>query len=214
MSIRTILFDLDGTLIDTNELIMESFNHTFKQYGKEFTKQELLAFNGPPLRETFEKIDKDQADAMVNTYREHNLFHHDRYVKAFPHVVETIKKLKSQGIRLAIVTTKMDKSVQMGLKINGLDDLFESIITLDDVTHAKPHPEPVLMAMEKLQADRDSTLMVGDNSHDIESGHHAGVRTAGVAWSHKGKGFLEKYNPTYMLEDIRDLLQLIPTTRN
>ncbi|MUK89101.1 pyrophosphatase PpaX [Ornithinibacillus sp. L9] len=209
MSIRTILFDLDGTLIDTNELIMQSFMHTFKQYGRDYTREELLAFNGPPLRETFEKIDENLVEEMIETYREHNLFHHDYYVKPFPNVVETINELKDHGIALGIVTTKMDKSVQMGLKIAGLEGYFQSVVTLDDVTHAKPHPEPVFKGINELKADPKTTLMVGDNSHDIESGHHAGVRTAGVAWSHKGKDFLEKYNPTYMLEDMKDLLKII-----
>ncbi|SET10321.1 pyrophosphatase PpaX [Oceanobacillus limi] len=209
MNIHTILFDLDGTLIDTNELINQSFMHTFKHYGLDFTKEEIRSFNGPPLRDTFEKIDKTKVDEMVDVYREHNLSHHEQYVKIFPNVLETLSALRDQGVQLGIVTTKMRNSVELGLKITGLEGFFQSIVTLDDVTHAKPHPEPVFMGLKELGGDRETTLMVGDNSHDIEAGHHAGVRTAGVAWSHKGKEFLEEYKPTYMLEDMRDLLQLV-----
>ncbi|WP_047984098.1 pyrophosphatase PpaX [Ornithinibacillus californiensis] len=209
MNIHTILFDLDGTLIDTNELITQSFYHTFKEFGLEFTHDEILAFNGPPLRETFEKLDLDKAEAMISTYRDHNLEHHDQLVEAFPNVKETLSVLKERGIRLGIVTTKMRKTAIRGMKLTGIYDYFDTIIALDDITHAKPHPEPVLSAMKQLNAKPDHTLMVGDNSHDIESGHNAGVKTAGVVWSLKGEDFLQKYNPTYMLKDMKDLVEII-----
>ncbi|WP_087972591.1 pyrophosphatase PpaX [Oceanobacillus rekensis] len=208
MSIHTILFDLDGTLIDTNALINASFQHTFEHFKLKFTPEEILEFNGPPLIETFQNIDRENADSMVATYREHNLAVHDNYVTAFPQVAETIGELKKRQIKLGIVTTKMTKSVNMGLTLTGLDRFFDTIITFDDVTHPKPHAEPVLKAMEELQADPATTLMVGDNHHDIESGKNAGVQTAGVAWSHKGKERLLEYNPTYMLEQMSDLLKL------
>ncbi|MGX9930670.1 pyrophosphatase PpaX [Virgibacillus salarius] len=208
MSIRTILFDLDGTLIDTNELIIASFIHTFNAYHLEYSREEIIEFNGPPLVDTFTKIDARRADSMVETYREHNLKEHDNYVKPFPHVVDTVKKLQENGIEMAIVTTKMRKGVNKGLSLTGLDNYFETVITIDDVTHPKPHAEPVLKAMEALQADPKRTLMVGDNYHDIEAGKNAGVQTAGVAWTFKGKQRLLEYKPTYMLDDIRDLLQI------
>ncbi|SDQ25878.1 pyrophosphatase PpaX [Virgibacillus salinus] len=209
MNIHTILFDLDGTLIDTNELIISSFMHTFEQYGRELSRREAIEFIGPPLRDTFHQVDPDQVEAMVETYREHNLYHHDNYVTAFPNVVETIDQLQKKNFKLGIVTTKMNRTVEMGLKVTGLSNYFETIITLDDVVHAKPHPEPVLKAMQELEASVDSTLMVGDNHHDIDAGKNAGVQTAGVAWSLKGKEKLSEYKPTYMLDEMRDLLKIL-----
>lgn len=209
MNIHTILFDLDGTLIDTNELINESFRHTFKQFGLEYTHEEILAFNGPPLQATFEKIDLDKAEAMISTYRKHNLAHHDSYVKAFPNVKDTLELLKESGLKLGIVTTKMRKTAIRGMKLTGIYDYFDTIIGLDDITNAKPHPEPVLTAMKYLNADPETTLMIGDNSHDIESGQNAGVKTAGVSWSLKGEEALRKYYPTYMLQDMKDLIEII-----
>ncbi|MFD1038848.1 pyrophosphatase PpaX [Virgibacillus byunsanensis] len=208
-SIRTILFDLDGTLIDTNELIIASFVHTFQHYGKEFTREEIIEFNGPPLRETFENTYPDQVEEMIETYREHNLYHHDNYVKLFPNVVETLERLKSENIQLGIVTTKMRKTAEKGLKATGIEHFFDLIIALDDVVHAKPHPEPVLKAMEQFDAHPKTTLMVGDNPHDIKSGINAGVQTAAVAWTFKGKERLQAYNPTYMLNDMEDLLKIV-----
>ncbi|WP_060678517.1 pyrophosphatase PpaX [Virgibacillus halodenitrificans] len=208
MNIDIILFDLDGTLIDTNELITASFEHTFKKHNLSFTKEEIMGFNGPPLLDTFHNIDPERADVLVKTYREHNLAEHDRYVKAFPYAVETIQKLKNSGKKVGIVSTKMAKSVHMGLTLTGLEPLFNTIITYDDVQHAKPHPEPVIKAMKELDADGASTLMVGDNYHDIVAGKNAGVQTAGVSWAHKGRDSLLAYKPTYMLEDMRDLLKI------
>lgn len=110
---------------------------------------------------------------------------------------------------MGIVTAKMRESVNMGLEITGLDRYFETIVTIDDVTHPKPHPESVIKAMTALNGEPSTTLMVGDNYHDIQAGQNAGVRTAGVAWSLKGRDFLASYHPTYMLEDMRDLLEIV-----
>lgn len=209
MSIQTVLFDLDGTLIDTNELIIASFQHTFDFYNLQFTREEIMQFNGPPLRDTFHNVNPDLADEMIATYREHNIAHHDELVKAFPNVVETVAILHRKGFGLGIVTAKVDQTVEMGLRLTGLDRYFDTVITLNDVTHSKPHPEPVMKAMKVLNADPETTLMVGDNYHDIEAGQNAGIRTAGVAWSHKGREFLARFKPTYMLEDMKDLLNIV-----
>lgn len=206
MNIHTILFDLDGTLIDTNELIIASFIHTFNQYGKHITREQAIEFIGPPLKETLSIADPDMADDMIETYRQHNVTNHDDYVTAFPNVSSTLKELLNKNIQLGVVTTKMRGTVEMGLQTTGLNNYFDTIVTLDDVTYAKPHPEPVVKAMTSLGARPETTLMVGDNSHDIEAGHNAGVKTAGVAWSLKGKETLLTYKPSYMLDDMHDLL--------
>ncbi|MFD1361651.1 pyrophosphatase PpaX [Lentibacillus salinarum] len=208
MTIHTILFDLDGTLIDTNELIIDSFRHTFNAYGKELSREEAIQFIGPPLRDTFLQFAPEQVDAMIETYRGYNQQHHDDYVVAFPYVAETLEKLRKRDIQLGVVTTKMRRTVGMGLKVTGLDHFFDTVVTLDDVTHAKPHPEPVMNAMTAFGAKADATLMVGDNSHDIEAGQNAGVKTAAVAWSLKGREKMLTYQPTYLLDDMRDLLQI------
>lgn len=208
MNIETILFDLDGTLIDTNALINASFKHTFKTYGYHFSDEELLQFNGPPLSTTFQELNKELADDMIKTYRTHNLTHHNDYVKTFPGVKETLEQLKEKHIRMGIVSTKMRNGVELGLQVTGLKEYFETVITFNDVHNAKPHPEPVLKGMKDLNGNADTTLMVGDNYHDIESGKNAGVQTAGVAWSMKGEAFLKTLQPTFMLQEMHDLIQI------
>lgn len=209
MMIKTVLFDFDGTLIDTNDLIYHSFDYTFKKFGYSFTEEEILQFNGPPLRETFSKINPELAEEMIETYREHNAAHHAEYVKLFPNVKETLDILQEKGYDLGVVTAKMREGVEQGMEITGIGSYFDTIITIDDVTNPKPHPEPVLKALEKLNAVPDTAIMIGDNYHDIIAGNKAGTKTAGVSWSVKGKEYLKQFNPTYMLEDMTDLLAIV-----
>lgn len=209
MSIRTILFDLDGTLIDTNELIIASFTHTISQYSdRPYEREEILDFIGPPLRESLGKINPDRVEEMVETYRKHNIDNHDAYVKAYDGVVDTVTQLKEAGYRLGIVTTKMRNTVHMGLELTGLDGLFETVVTLDDVHNAKPHPEPIVKALDQLESKASEALMVGDNTHDIEAGQNAGTWTAGVAWTVKGREVLDRLNPDYMLTHMSELLEI------
>lgn len=209
MDIHTILFDLDGTLIDTNQLIIESFKYTFDTFGIPYTVEELTKYNGPPLIDTFHKVNPKDAEAMLETYREHNLSHHDKFVRPFPKVIETIETLVKGNYKLAIVTTKLKDSAMVGLEMTGLLPYFETIITLNDVTHPKPHPEPVKMALEALNSKAKHAIMIGDNYHDILAGQRAGTLTAGVAWSRHGASYFKQYHPTYMLQDMSDLLKIV-----
>ncbi|MFP7492336.1 pyrophosphatase PpaX [Terribacillus saccharophilus] len=210
MAITTLLFDLDGTLIDSNSLIMASYSATLEKYmGRVYEQEELLPFIGPPLKDVFENIDSARAEEMIAAYREHNLEHHDAYVEAYPYVAETLQQLKQAGFKLGIVTTKVRDTAERGLRVCGLGGLFDVVIGYDDIEHAKPHPEPVLKGLAALGSEPGEAIMIGDNYHDIESGKSAGTLTAGVAWSIKGKQSLLAYAPDYMLEDIRDLFEIV-----
>lgn len=213
-NIKTILFDLDGTLIDTNALIQASFKHTFDVYGYQFSEEEMMQFNGPPLEKTFTSLNAAAAEEMIQTYRQHNLANHNHYVKLFPGVERTLDQLKERGVAMGIVSTKKRSGVELGLEVTGLTKYFDTIITFDDVDQAKPHPEPVLKAIYELNREKAGTLMIGDNYHDIVSGQNARVQTAGVAWSQKGASFLEAYHPTYMLREMADLLSMTEVAKN
>ncbi|GGE81605.1 pyrophosphatase PpaX [Priestia taiwanensis] len=210
MKINTLLFDLDGTLINTNELIMQSFLHTLETYypGK-YKREDVVPFFGEPLYGSFANIDSEKADELVACYRKHNIEHHDELVEEFETVYETIKTLHEQGYKLGIVTTKAQPVVDMGMKLARLHHFFEVVVTIGDVENAKPHPEPVEKALTLLHAKPEETIMVGDNHHDIVSGQRAGTKTAAVAWTVKGREYLEAYNPDYMLEKMSDLLQIV-----
>ncbi|TYR80090.1 pyrophosphatase PpaX [Priestia megaterium] len=210
MNINTVLFDLDGTLIDTNELIISSFTHTLNHYyPNQYTRQDILAFMGPPLYDTFAKMDQTKVQEMIDMYRTHNLSHHDSLVKEFEGVFETVKWLYDQKYKLAIVTTKQLNTVMMGLRLTKLDQFFDVIVSIEDVEHAKPHPEPIEKALSLLNAKPEETLMVGDNHHDIVAGQNARTKTAGVAWSAKGREHIASYSPDIILEKMTDLITFL-----
>jgi pyrophosphatase PpaX len=211
--ITTVLFDLDGTLINTNDLIISSFLHTLNHYyPDQYEEKDVLQFMGPPLEESFQGVDPDRVEEMIERYRTYNLEKHDELVTEFEGVFETIKTLHENGLKLAIVSTKTRNAVLKGLKLTNLDQFFEVVITLDEVQHAKPHPEPIEKALEELGASASEALMVGDNHHDILAGKNAGVLSAGVAWSAKGKAHLEKYDPDFMLDTMPDILSVVGVT--
>lgn len=210
MTINTLLFDLDGTLIDTNDLIIESFLHTLNHYYPEqYGREDVLTFLGPPLYDTFVKMDETRVDEMVTHYRGFNMTNHDRLVKEFDGVYETVKILHEKGLKLGIVTTKMRQTVVMGLKLTGLDQFFDVVVCLDDVTNAKPDPEPVQLALRQLGASPEEAIMVGDNYHDILAGKNAGTKTAAVSWTIKGVEYLQSFEPDYMLTHMEDILPLV-----
>ncbi len=208
--INTILFDLDGTLIDTNELIILSFLHTFGIYKPgEFERKDVLRFMGPTLVETFTEFEPSRVDEMIATYRAFNIEQHDALVTAFEGVVETIQQLHDEGYKLGIVSTKKGDMVLRGLELTNIRHFFDPIISLDEVTNAKPHPEPVLKALELMDSSPEEAMMIGDNHHDIVSGQRAGTMTAGVAWSAKGKEHLLQYKPDFILDQMSDIIKIL-----
>jgi pyrophosphatase PpaX len=209
-NITTILFDLDGTLIDTNELIISTYLHTLEKYypGK-YRREDVLPFLGPTLHEVFGNMDPDRVEEMVLDYRTYNLANHDALVKEFVGVMETIETLKKKGYKLAIVTTKREDVAFKGLRLMKLDSFFDVMIAYDHVKKVKPDPEPIFLALEKLGSKPEEALMVGDNFHDVLAGKNAGTKTAGVAWTIKGRDYLAKYEPDYMLENMKDLLTIL-----
>ena len=212
--ITTLLFDLDGTLINTNELIMASFTETLNHYYPGvYSKEEIIAFNGPPLIDTFTAIDPERAEELTAFYRKHNLANHDALVTEFDGVYETVRALKESGYKLAIVTTKKRDIVEKGMALTKLDRFFDVVVTIDDVEKAKPDPEPVERALALLGSEPAEAVMVGDNYHDILSGQNAGTKTAGVAWSAKGREYLAGFSPDYMLETMADLFDILEGVR-
>ncbi|TFE03885.1 pyrophosphatase PpaX [Jeotgalibacillus salarius] len=208
--IDTVLFDLDGTLIDTNDLIISSFLHVMDHYYPgEYSREDVLQFMGPPLVDSFQTLNPERTQEMVDYYRAYNLKMHDELVTPFEGVKETVQTLHEQGIKMAIVSTKRNDMVRRGLKLMKLDQYFDVVIGLDDVEHAKPHPEPLQKALDALGSKAEHAIMVGDNHHDIEGGQNAGTITAGVEWTSKGIAYLETYNPDFMLKEMSDLLKII-----
>ena len=215
MRFPAILFDLDGTIIDSIELIMESYRHTMRCHRGECPPDEVfLAGIGTPLRVQFAQFtsDPDELQAMIATYREWNLSNHDRMVIAYPGAVEAVRKLKDAGARLALVTSKNLGGVQKGLRLVGLEDAFESFVTADRIQESKPDPRPVWTALEDLGASAREALFVGDSPHDIAAGRKAGVKTAACLWGPFTRERLAEEQPDFWLSSFADLLALCDGT--
>ncbi|MFC5450913.1 pyrophosphatase PpaX [Paenibacillus aestuarii] len=212
--IRTVLFDLDGTIVDTNELIVQSFLHSLEgQTPEPLTREVIIPNMGRPLIEQMKLFTgRDEVEDVINKYRTFNVSKHDELVKEFPNVRTAMQKLHANGIKIGIVTSKIRLTTGMGLKLVGLDPYVSTIVTVEDVKEPKPSPEGILAALATLGSSKEETMMVGDSHYDIEAAKNAGVVSVGVSWSWKGRSYLEAYKPDYLIDDAMELLPIVGLT--
>ncbi|HEX5387420.1 MAG TPA: HAD-IA family hydrolase [Gemmatimonadales bacterium] len=211
-SIRTVLFDLDGTLIDSIRLILDSYHHTLAEHGlPPRDDREWLKLVGTPLSSQFAewKDDAGRLEALIATYRAYNLANHDRMVRVYPGVVDAVREIKASGCQTGLVTSKARAGALRGLRLVGLEALMDVLVCCDEVVNPKPHPEPVERAVALLGAAPAETVYVGDSIHDMRSGRAAGVRTAAALWGPFGREHLEAAEPDFWLETPRDLVRLV-----
>ena len=209
--IKGILLDLDGTLIDTNELVIRSYSHTLKSVlNLEISRDEIISYFGEPLKITLGRYcTQEQLSDVVKFYRKFNIDNHDILVKGFPQVQQTLEILKSKGLKIAVVTSKMRDTTLKGLNLCSLQDYIDIIIAFEDTDEHKPTAAPVIKALEKLELKPEEVLMVGDSPNDIESAHQAGVRCAIVEYSLIKRAELEKFQPDFWLKTLMDINDLI-----
>jgi pyrophosphatase PpaX len=211
-TLRTFLFDLDGTLIDSIQLILDSFRHTLAAHGlPPRSDDQWLAGVGTPLSAQFAEW-RDAAgtiEALIETYREYNLANHDRMVRGYPGVAEAVRAIRRTGRSTGLVTSKNRRGALRGLRLVGLEDAMDVLVCADDVVNPKPHPEPVEKAVRLLGADPTTTVYVGDSIHDLHSGRGAGVWTAAVLWGPFSRRQLEPAEPDFWLERPEELLSLL-----
>jgi len=209
--LRTFLFDLDGTLIDSVRLILDSYHHTLAAHGlPPRSDEEWLRGVGTPLTAQFaEWKDQGMLEALVATYREYNLAHHDRMVTVYPGVVAAVKAVRRAGCATGLVTSKNRMGALRGLAVARLEPMMDVLVCADEVTNPKPHPEPVEKALSLLRAPAATAVYVGDSIHDMVSGRAAGVRTAAALWGPFGREHLEGATPHYWLESPADLVKLL-----
>jgi len=211
MKIDAVLFDLDGTLLDTSTLIISSFQHTFLQhYNRQLTFEELQPYWGRTLRLAMEELGRPgEADSLITTYRQHNLTHHDAMVEIFPEVADVLAELCGRGISLGVVTSKTQATALRGLQLFGLDQYINSIVGVEQCRHHKPHPEPVLNGVAALAKEPGCCIYVGDAPSDLQSGKLAGTYTAAVAWTKLPLERLTVEHPDVILTSMREILQLV-----
>lgn len=210
-TLNTVLFDLDGTLIDSVRLILDSYHHTLRAHGiPARSDEQWLRGVGTPLRVQFaEWSEAPGIERMIETYREYNLAHHDTCVTPYPGIAEVVRAIKGAGFATGLVTSKNRSGAERGLRLCEIEPLMDVIVGADDVENPKPHAEPVEKAVAYLGADAHRTVYVGDSVHDMISGRAARVRTAAVLWGPFSRADLEETRPDYWLERPADLLSVL-----
>ena len=206
-----VLFDLDGTLIDTVGLLLECVHHSFEGRTPAPTDEEWIAGIGTPLRRqlaAYVSTEKEIND-LIDRYRVYQRIHHDRLTSAFPGVIETLAELDRRGHPMGVVTSKSNEMMDLGIRHTGLHKFMKTNIGADSCTIHKPEAFPVLLALENLRYSPDEAIFVGDSPHDIQSGNAAGVVSVAALWGPFTRDQLAPSSPNEYLERITDLPDLL-----
>lgn len=211
--INTILFDFDGTVMDTNGVIISSWQHTFHTVeGKHRSEEEIVKTFGEPLAITMEKIlPQIPVEEGIQIYRDYHYDNFEDLISVFPGMVSLLQELKQRGYKTGVVTSRLLHTTKKGLDKYDLGQYFDVVVTCDDSTKHKPDPEPVLIALQKLDSKPEETIMLGDSMFDILCARNAGVKSVLVGWSIVA-GQEEKEGPDaadFIIENAEDLFKLI-----
>lgn len=188
--INTVLFDFDGTLVNTNDVIIASWQHTYMYYlGREESLEKITACFGEPLLLTMERefpeVDPRESAEVYRNFQKENA---DELVKIFPGIKELLESLKTDGFRMGVVTSRTRESAQRYMDMFGIGDYFEEMVSCDDTEIHKPNPEPILLCLKKMGITAEEALMVGDSPFDIKCANNAGVKSVLVGWRITGDG--------------------------
>lgn len=211
--VRGVLFDLDGTLIDSYDAILCSMRATLEQAfsDRTFTDAELMAGVGTPLLDQmrgFAGGDAELTEQLMAAYRACNDGAARVPDRAFPGTREALESLRDQGIRMGIVTSKRSMSAERGIREAGIADLLEFVIAPDTWPEYKPNPGPVLHGCDLLELPPAACLYVGDSRFDIQAGTAAGCRTVAALWGMFPREVMQE-QPTYALQGIAELPSLV-----
>ena len=204
-----IIFDIDGTLTSTNELIFASFNHIAEKYlQKQFTNKEIAAMFGPTEDVILKQWCPDNYDAARKDYYD---FYEQNHSMAdlYPGIIEILDILKKRKVLLSIYTGTGRGASIITLKNLKIYDYFDLIITGDEVKEHKPSPEGITLFLEKFSLPKDNVLMVGDSPADIKASRAAGVKVASVIWDAYAKKDVIKLNPDYLFNSVAELKEFL-----
>lgn len=211
-----VIFDMDGTLTQTNELIFASFNHVARKYiGKVFSPPEIIALFGPPEEGALQKMFGDQQapramDDLCEFYRSH----HKEMAKLHPGMDEMLRYLKQKGLRLAVFTGKGRRTATITLDEFGIAGYFDLIVSGNDVVNYKPHPEGITRVLETFALKPEETLMVGDSLTDLKASRAAGVNIASVLWDSYDRERVLQAGTDFVFHTVREMLDWLHVRLN
>jgi pyrophosphatase PpaX len=206
-NLRAVLFDLDGTLLDTFDFIYGAFEHAFALHGiTSFDREQIAGYMGGPLEQVYTEM-APGCDAIALT-EAHRTFQSEniRLVSLFPHTIEVLEELKRRNLKIAAITTRSLRTSIKSLEATGIAHYFDLILSAEDVTKHKPDPEPILRALEFLKVKPEEAVMVGDTKADIMAGKNAEIKTVAALYGFGGERLLE-LKPDYAIRSLGDLIE-------
>ncbi len=203
-SCRCFIFDMDGTLTQTNQLIYDSFNYIAGKYrGRTYSIPEITAMFGPPEEGALLAIvGPEEIDAVMEDYLTFYRANHARLARLYPGIEDTLRYLRDRKRTLALFTGKGSRTTAITLEEFGLDGYFEAVVTGNDVVNHKPSPEGIRKVLDRFSLRPDEVLMVGDAVSDVAAARGAGVPVAAVLWDSYGKERVLQMNADYVFHDV------------
>jgi pyrophosphatase PpaX len=203
---KAFLFDIDGTLLDTTEFILQATEHTLQSHG--FTpppRPNISKLVGKKFGEYYETLcGVKENQHLQNAHRQFQLANMHLAVP-FPGTLRVLRILRKRGFRMSAVSTRSRITTLQTLEISGVSPFMDAVISLEDVSEPKPHPEPLLKALEQMKIKPEDAIMVGDSHFDIEAGKRAQTQTVRALYGfHTDK--LDEPKPDYMIREIGELL--------
>jgi HAD superfamily hydrolase (TIGR01509 family) len=209
-TIQAVLFDLDGTLIDSVDHIVDCWQYTVRTVlGREITREEVLPTIGRHLLTCFEEIAPGRSEELYDVYREYEAAAHDSRIKLVPGTRDVLVGLKRRRVPLGLVTSKGLEIATRGLELFKLSKYFDTLVTREDTERHKPHPDPLLVGAQRLGVAPERTVYVGDSSVDVLAGKAAGMLTAWAAWGADKPRVVDGERPDYVLYDISEVVALV-----
>ena len=210
--IQAVLFDVDGTLLDTTEYIYRAFEYSLQKYKQAPVSREIMSYSiGKALDECYRDFTK--LEHVLDLMEGHKQFQRENLdlVRLYPHTIDTLEKLRTKGIRIAAITSRAKDTAIQTLESTGAYPLIDFFIALEDVVTPKPDPEGLHKALQFFAVPSDAALMVGDSPVDIEAGRNAKTGTVGAGYGFHGARISES-RPDHVIHDIAEILDIISAT--
>lgn len=207
-TIKAIIFDLDGTLVNTDELVIRSYRAVFKKYRPDYklSQEEEISFLGPTLKAMFPKYFKEDFAELLKTYQDFAFKNTKKYASLYPNVEMILTYLNQKGYIVGLVTSRFQKSLEEMFKHFDLKKYFTDIITLDDVNNPKPSPEGINKIIDKYHLKKNEVIYIGDNKTDYLASQAAKVYSGLVNWSQGRNNASLK--PDLLIDDYAELKEI------
>ena len=207
---KAVVFDLDGTVVDSVELIILSFQHAIRTVlGREISREDSIAWVGRPLREQMERFSPEHADELVDVYREWNHREHDRMLKLYDGILGLLDALNHAKVKIGLVTSKSRYTTQMAFDLTGIEAYFDAVVCSDECTGNKPLPDPILFCLEQLGVEPADAAYVGDSPTDMQAALAAHVDAIAVTWGVFDTAALEAEKPDLLVHTIPELHEVL-----